>query len=314
VPHVGGPIVMGSPNVLIGNLPAARVGDMAVCVGPPDKVSSGSSGVLINGKPAARLGDSTAHGGKIVVGYPTVLIGGGGGGGSGGGGGTDTSVKSTVIAGSAVGVAATIPVSSPVAGNSVPSIASNLGSGVENYIKNSPTLSSSLTTLEKQGWEIKFGPSDKGSFCDKENKVIQIAESEKDNSKEITTTLAHESGHALYQADPYVPPDGLTKEEYVSKNVDSGLKDEGEATLQNIKISREIKKNTGDDIPVAGSQTQEYEKIYDAYEKDGDREAARKKIGDIFADKERPSGDPNLTYREYYSKPYADYYDQYGGN
>jgi len=103
VPHVGGPIAMGSPNVLIGSLPAARVGDMAICVGPPDKVSAGSSGVLINGKAAARLGDSTAHGGKIVVGCSTVLIGDGGGGGGSGVGGTDTNVKSTVKGGANVG-------------------------------------------------------------------------------------------------------------------------------------------------------------------------------------------------------------------
>ena len=75
VPHVGGPIVLGAPTVLIGSMPAARVGDMAVCVGPPDKVSAGSSTVIISGKPAARLGDSSAHGGKIVAGCPTVLIG-----------------------------------------------------------------------------------------------------------------------------------------------------------------------------------------------------------------------------------------------
>lgn len=83
VPHVGGPIAAGSADVLIGGLPAARVGDMAVCVGPPDKIAAGSSGVLINGKQAARMGDSTAHGGRIVAGCPTVLIGGGGGGGGG---------------------------------------------------------------------------------------------------------------------------------------------------------------------------------------------------------------------------------------
>lgn len=75
VPHVGGPISIGAPNVLIGGLPAARVGDMAVCVGPPDIIALGSFTVLIGGKPAARLGDLTAHGGTIVVGMPTVLIG-----------------------------------------------------------------------------------------------------------------------------------------------------------------------------------------------------------------------------------------------
>ncbi len=76
VPHVGGPILpAGEPTVLIGGLPAARVGDMATCVGPPDTILVGSGTVMIGGMPAARMGDSTAHGGTIVAGLPTVLIG-----------------------------------------------------------------------------------------------------------------------------------------------------------------------------------------------------------------------------------------------
>lgn len=76
VPHVGGPVLPpGQPTVLIGGIPAARVGDMAVCVGPPDAIAVGSGTVKIGGAPAARLGDSTAHGGTIVAGFPTVLIG-----------------------------------------------------------------------------------------------------------------------------------------------------------------------------------------------------------------------------------------------
>ena len=77
VPHVGGPVLPpGSPTVLIGGLPAARVGDMATCTGPPDSIILGSATVLIEGKPAARQGDMTAHGGTIVMGCPTVIIGG----------------------------------------------------------------------------------------------------------------------------------------------------------------------------------------------------------------------------------------------
>ena len=77
VPHVGGPVMPpGSTNVLIGGIPAARVGDMAACSGPPDTVIMGSSTVLINNMPAARMGDSTAHGGSIVAGCATVMIGG----------------------------------------------------------------------------------------------------------------------------------------------------------------------------------------------------------------------------------------------
>lgn len=76
IPHVGGPISgPGAPTVLIGGLPAARIGDMAVCVGPPDAIVAGAPTVLIAGMPAARMGDSCAHGGTIVLGYPTVLIG-----------------------------------------------------------------------------------------------------------------------------------------------------------------------------------------------------------------------------------------------
>ena len=76
VPHVGGPILPpGCPTVLIGKLPAARISDMATCVGPPDIIVMGSFTVLIGGLPAARTLDTTAHGGTIVMGLPTVLIG-----------------------------------------------------------------------------------------------------------------------------------------------------------------------------------------------------------------------------------------------
>lgn len=76
VPHVGGPIMgPGMPTVLIGGMPAAVMGDMCTCVGPPDSIVLGSTGVLIGGKPAARMGDQCVHGGAITLGFPTVLIG-----------------------------------------------------------------------------------------------------------------------------------------------------------------------------------------------------------------------------------------------
>jgi uncharacterized Zn-binding protein involved in type VI secretion len=77
VPHVGGPVLPpGCTTVMIGGRPAARLGDMLTCTGPPDKIITGSSTVLIGGAPAARMGDATAHGGFIVTGNPTVQIGG----------------------------------------------------------------------------------------------------------------------------------------------------------------------------------------------------------------------------------------------
>jgi uncharacterized Zn-binding protein involved in type VI secretion len=77
IPHVGGPILPPCcPTVLIEFLPAARVGDMCVCVGPPDVIAVGSTSVLIGSMPAARLGDMTAHGGTIITSAVTVMIGG----------------------------------------------------------------------------------------------------------------------------------------------------------------------------------------------------------------------------------------------
>ncbi|PYT16343.1 MAG: type VI secretion protein [Acidobacteria bacterium] len=77
VPHVGGPILPPCcPTVIIENKPAARVGDMALCVGPPDSIAMGSTTVIIGGQPAARLGDPTVHGGVIVQSAMTVMIGG----------------------------------------------------------------------------------------------------------------------------------------------------------------------------------------------------------------------------------------------
>ena len=80
VPHVGGPIVLGDPKVRIGGQPAARMGDLAICTGPPpapplDVIAMGCPTVLFGGQPAARMGHPIAHGGEIVEGYPKVMIG-----------------------------------------------------------------------------------------------------------------------------------------------------------------------------------------------------------------------------------------------
>ena len=77
IPHVGGPILPpGAPTVLILGMPAATATNMCVCVGPPDVIVKASMTVLMQGLPAARMGDMTAHGGSIVLGAPTVLVGG----------------------------------------------------------------------------------------------------------------------------------------------------------------------------------------------------------------------------------------------
>lgn len=76
IPHVGGPIITGAPTVLTGKLPQARVTDQCICVGPPDVIVKGSATVLVCKLPAARIGDTCSHGGAVILGFPTVLIGG----------------------------------------------------------------------------------------------------------------------------------------------------------------------------------------------------------------------------------------------
>ncbi len=76
VPHVGGPITgPGAPTVMIGGMPSACVGDLLTCVGPPDTILTGSFTVVIGGRPAARMLDPCSHGGMILLGEPTVLVG-----------------------------------------------------------------------------------------------------------------------------------------------------------------------------------------------------------------------------------------------
>jgi uncharacterized Zn-binding protein involved in type VI secretion len=101
IPHVGGPILPpGAPTVLIGFLPAARMSDMLTCVGPPDVIVMGSPTVLIDFLMAARMGDPTAHGGTIILGEPTVMIGESGGGGAGGAGAAGAALAAAAKSGS----------------------------------------------------------------------------------------------------------------------------------------------------------------------------------------------------------------------
>jgi len=75
IPHVGGPILPpGVPTVLIGSMPAAVMGGMCTCVGPPDVILMGAVTVLIGSRPAARMTSTTAHGGTVILGCPTVLL------------------------------------------------------------------------------------------------------------------------------------------------------------------------------------------------------------------------------------------------
>ncbi len=183
---------------------------------------------------------------------------------------------------------------------------------IKELMQKSPTLMNNLAALRSKGWLLEYGEEGGGSYANRNStpKKIVIDQLELNDPKSFVQTLAHESGHAMYEPDQYIPPNGLSREQYVNANAAISLKDEGEATLVNMKIREEILANGGEDIGIAGTQQASYQKIYDEYKIHQDREAAREDIGYIFAMNERPSTDPTSTYKDYYSKPYENYWDK----
>lgn len=258
--------------------------DIHVCATPlplpphgPGVVIDGSPTVLTNTLPACRQGDTIVEAvgppNKIAIGCITVIIG-------------------------------------DVPGAPNPVINTGLGADIDNMIAKSDTLTNNLQTLLAQGWTISYGTAGNGTFADRNTKTIVVDPNSSGNPASVVQSLAHESGHALYTPDPYVPPDGLTKDQYVKQNLDRSLKDEGEATLMNAQVRNEINSNGGPDVGIAGAKPDDYANIAAQNHDYADRDKARQDIGDIFADNEHTSTPPNPTYRDYYSKPYSDFWDK----
>src|SRR5262245_49845469 len=208
VPHVGGPIVTGMWTVLTGMMPQARVTDIAVCVGPPDMIVKGAFTVLVGGMPAARIGDMTVHGGVIVTGLPTVLIGDGGAGGGGGGGGGGAGGGG----GGGGGGAPSASVSSPQrtdgaaagdgAGAEPPTPEQNIAAAIDkikasDFAKTDAgkKVVAKIDDLQKAG-KIGFGagPGTRGDWT---GDKIRVGDDYKDNVDAIASELVHEATHAV---------------------------------------------------------------------------------------------------------------------
>lgn len=317
VPHVGGPILPpGAPTVLIGFLPAARVTDMLVCVGPPDIIVKGSAGVFINFLPAARMGDVTAHGGVIVLGLPTCMIGEIGSP-SPGAGGLGGIVAGLVAAGvvkpidpnaSSYGAAAApgdpaAPATHPAARSGSP-----LTPKVMKDVNKSPLLAGQIDSLQKAGWTFKYGKPGAGTYASRagaEAKTIVVDPNMATNESSLMTSLSHEVGHAVRPAPAFIPAGTLSKADFVAQNVHGNLLDEADATINNIKVQEELAKNGGSAISIAGAQGDQYKKLYDA-----DPASARESIANLFGSGEHPSTAPASTYSDYYGKGLSEYYDK----
>ena len=172
-------------------------------------------------------------------------------------------------------------------------VKAGLGDDVDQLVGKSPSLQKDLAQLKKDKWEIEYGPAGGGSTANREKKLIIVDSAEKGNPAAVTQTLAHEVGHATH---PY-------KENYSSKAayLKGTLGDEGAATLNNIKVQREIIANGGPDIGIAGNSANHpvYNKAYDQFLKDGNAAAAQQSIGAQFGNGEITSN-TGQTYANYY--------------
>jgi type VI secretion system secreted protein VgrG len=188
-----------------------------------------------------------------------------------------------------------------------------LGADVDLMAGMSPALAQRIRDLQAQGWTIRYSrPGDPpGTFCDRTTNSIVIDPNANATTAQRVQSLAHEAGHAGYTPGAYVPPSGLTRQEYIDRNAANNLADEGEATLFNAQARREIMNNGGPDIGIAGAQSQQYANTYDQYAAGNlTRDQARTQIGQTFANGETPSTAPNMNYGQYYGQPYGTFWDQ----
>ncbi|MFW7198572.1 type VI secretion system Vgr family protein [Enterobacter sp. BNK-16] len=224
--------------------------------------------------------------------------------GSGHKGDIDAAVQAKFTPGkeSKAGVAASAPAetsknATPPASN-VPS--SGYGKDVDSLVDKSPTMKNDIATLKKRGWTFEEGEAGKGTFANRQKRVITVDKNELGNPNAVVQSLSHESGHALYE--PNI--DFSSRDAYLN----STLSDEGAATLNNIRVQREIIANKGGDIGIAGNpanQTQ-YNRIYDSLERGAIKESeARTQIGRIFG-----KGEQTSTTGQYYEDYYGGWYDK----
>ncbi|WP_368743222.1 type VI secretion system Vgr family protein [Enterobacter asburiae] len=224
--------------------------------------------------------------------------------GSGHKGDIDAAVQEKFAPGkeSKAGVAASAPAeasktATPPASNA-PS--SGYGKDVDSLVDKSPTMKNDIATLKKRGWTFEEGEAGKGTFANRQKRVITVDKNELGNPNAVVQSLSHESGHALYE--PNI--DFSSRDAYLN----STLSDEGAATLNNIRVQREIIANKGGDIGIAGNtanQTQ-YNSIYDSLERGAIKESeARTQIGRIFG-----KGEQTSTTGQYYEDYYGGWYDK----
>jgi len=290
----------------------AGMADMHICPIPvpipphgPGFVTKGSKSVFINKLPASRQGDKVveAAGGSdpIAMGCQTVLIGDGGGGGAAAGAGA-SAAESGPEGGAATAAVAPGAAGAGAGAGAGTATGTPLTKSVTDEIAKCPAMKADLEKLQKDGWKVIWGPAGGGYHSSRPTKTITLDPSTGSTDQKTITMLSHEMGHAKYTS-PGVTPAGLTREEYIKKQVQANLEDEGEATLTQIEYKKCLKKGGGPEVELWYAKSADYVKIADKYPDAKDRRTARTEVANMYGDSEKPSNCPAQTYRQYYEKP-----------
>lgn len=197
----------------------------------------------------------------------------------------------------------------PGAAPAAPTATTNLGSNIDAVVNQSPALARDVQALQTAGWTIRYTTgSETGSFTDANRHLIVIDSASQANAAQAAQSLAHEVGHANHP-NPYTPPSGLTRAEYVARNTDAQLAGEGAATLRNAEARAQILAAGGPDVGIAGAQPAQYDAIYQQYAAGNiTRAQAEQQIGQLFGSGETTSN-TNQNYRAYYSSTYEQAWD-----
>ena len=245
-------------------------------------VSAASGGSAVSGE-SAKSGGS-APGGSTATGTPTLPPG----------------------SGTATGTP-TIPPGGVRSGG-LPGVSAGLGDGVDAVINSSAVFKGNALIIARNGYHVTFGDEGKGSFCNRTKKLIVIDSKWKGNDAVIADILAHEMGHAIYDPkhDPTPKMDDPKFADWILTQVQKSLDDEGEAILKEFQIRESLVAGGQPPIPISGVKAADYEKIWQQFQKDRNREKARRAIGAIVGKYEHPSTAPEMTYEGYYASAWMD--------
>jgi hypothetical protein len=194
-----------------------------------------------------------------------------------------------------------------VSGPTMPAVRTLLGKDVDIAATSSPKFIRMLIELQMSGWVMQYGARGAGTYCHRSQRKIVLDPEKLTKVDQILSALAYEASYAILGTEPYIQPKGLAKDEFVVANVAVKIRSEAHRILNVLEIADDLETNQGLTIRLPDVPMTDYSVIAERFPREQDRPKALEAIGAILADR-RPEG-ASVTFRERYSKSFADYYE-----